>query len=172
MKTLANQLKIQLSDGTLPTCHTCRIANIQRSVNYTPKTRAPGIGDKIHGDLVGPITPSKKRSYRYFLLLTDDQTQGKWIYYFRHKSETLSYLQQHYQLIKTQVNQTIKAYGLNGGTKLINGATKHWAASKSISLKFITKYTPKSNGISEHSNSLVEHMARALLNGASSVKTI
>ena len=29
MKTLASQLKIQLPEGTLPACHTCRIANIQ-----------------------------------------------------------------------------------------------------------------------------------------------
>ena len=171
LKTLANQLKIRLPDGTLPACHTCNIANIKRRVNYTPKTRATDIGDKIHGDLVGPISPPGEGGYRYFLLLTDDRTRGRWIYHLRHKSEALSYLQQHYQLIKTQANRTIKAYGLDGGTELANGATKHWAASKGISLEFITRYTPESNGVSERSNGLVERMARALLNGAPGVDT-
>ena len=96
MKVLANQLKIQLPEGTLPTCHTCHVANIQRGVNYTPKTRATGIGDKIHGDLVGPISPPGEGGYRYFLLLTDDRTWGRWIYHLHHKSKALSYLQKHY----------------------------------------------------------------------------
>ena len=169
MRTLANQLKIQLPEEALPTCHTCHEANIQRGVNYTPKTRATGIGDKVHGDLVGPISPPGEGGYRYFLLLTDDRTRGRWIYHLRHKSEALSCLQQHYQLIRTQANKTIKAYGLDGGTELANNATKHWAASQGISLEFTTRYTPESNGVSERSNGLVGRIARALLTGAPEV---
>ena len=171
LKVLAKQLKIQLPEETLSTCHTCQVANIQRGVNYTPKTRATGIGDKIHGDLVGPISPPGKGGYRYFLLLTDDRTRERWIYHLRHKSEALSYLQQHYQLIRTQANRAIKAYGLDGGTELANSATKHWVASQGISLEFITRSTPESNGVSERSNGLVERMARALINGAPGVET-
>ena len=169
MRILANQLKIQLLEEALLTCHICYEANIQRGVNYTPKMRAAGIGDKIHGDLVGPILPPGEGGYRYFLLLTDDRTRGRWIYHLRHKSEALSCLQQYYQLIRTQANKTIKAYGLDGGTELANNATKHWAASQGISLEFITRYTPESNGVSERSNGLVERIARVLLTGAPEV---
>ena len=91
----------------------------------TPKTRATGIGDKIHGDLIGPISPPGEGGYRYFLLLTDDCIWGRWIYHFCHKSKTLNYLQKHYQLIKTQINCPIKTYRLNGGTKLVNSVIKH-----------------------------------------------
>ena len=47
------------------------------------------------------------------------------IYYSRHKSEVLNYLQKHYQLIKIQINKTIKVYELNVGIKLINNIIKH-----------------------------------------------
>ena len=113
--------------------------------------------------------PPGEGGYRYFLLLTDDRTRGRWIYHLRHKSEALSYLQKHYQLIRTQANRPIKAYGLDGGTELANSATKHWAASQGISLEFTTRYTPESNGVSERSNGLVERITRALLNGAPGV---
>ena len=117
--------EVTLLEGILPTCHTCHIADIQQGVNYMPKIWATSIGDKIHGDLIGPILPLGKKSYRYFLLLTDDCTWGKWIYHFRHKSKTLNYLQRYYQLIKIQSNHSIKIYKLNDGTKLMNNIIEY-----------------------------------------------
>ena len=38
------------------------------------KTRAMNIDNKIHGDLVGSISLSREKDYRYFLLFTDNRT--------------------------------------------------------------------------------------------------
>ena len=75
-------------------------------------------------------------------------------------------------MIKIQANRAIKVYGLNDGIKLVNNATKHWVASQSIFLEFTTRYMLESNRVSEHSNGLVEHMARVLLINAPEVDDI
>ena len=116
--------------------------------------------------MVGPINPQGVDGHRYFLLLTDDRTRGRWIYILHNKREAFGALQQHYELIQTQTGRRIKSYGLDGGTELANQQMKQWAASRGISLEFTTRYTPESNGVSERSNGLVESLGRALLAGS------
>ena len=53
------------------------------------KTSRPG--QVVHADIAGPFVSSASGGYRYALILVDDFTRYKWVYFMRKKSEAPDY---------------------------------------------------------------------------------
>jgi hypothetical protein len=77
----ANISKAQAHD-----CTHCKIANATR-VPHSGKAYAPShVGRLIHGDLAGPFKRSQ-HGFTYFLVLVDDHSRFKQVYFLKHKDE-------------------------------------------------------------------------------------
>ena len=77
----ANISKAQALD-----CTHCKIANATR-VPHSGKAYAPShVGRLIHGDLAGPFKRSQ-HGFTYFLVLVDDHSRFKQVYFLKHKDE-------------------------------------------------------------------------------------
>ena len=51
--------------------------------------RAKSALELIHTDLAGPIDPKSREGYRYALSFTDDHSSAVFVYFLKHKSDTV-----------------------------------------------------------------------------------
>ena len=79
-----------VSKGEAHSCEHCVEANATRVPHkghgYTPSHA----GRLIHADIAGPFKYSKHGHYRYFLVLVDDHTRFKQVYFLKRKSDALA----------------------------------------------------------------------------------
>ena len=83
---------------TLPFCEICRQAKQTRTISKTPMPRASKPLEKIHIDIVGGGNtlgmkeeegPRARQGAHYALVLTDDATRFRWVYFIAKKSDAL-----------------------------------------------------------------------------------
>ena len=77
-----------IKKGMAHDCEACKTANATR-VPHPGKGYQPShVGRLIHGDLAGPFQRSH-HGFRYFLILVDDHSRFKQVYFLKAKSEAL-----------------------------------------------------------------------------------
>ena len=70
------------------TCEHCAIANAPHLAHPRSDTYEPSHpGRLVHADIAGPFRPSRIGNYRYVLVLVDDHSRWKSVYFLRNKSE-------------------------------------------------------------------------------------
>ncbi|KAL2887337.1 hypothetical protein HOO65_050458 [Ceratocystis lukuohia] len=81
-KAVSRAKGLDISDADVKSgdkCTPCWTANPAKQTYATAsETRTQKIGDRIHADLIGPITPASSEGYRYVLLIIDDATRHVW----------------------------------------------------------------------------------------------
>ena len=81
-------LPSSIKKGMAHDCEACKTANATR-VPHPGKGYQPShVGRLIHGDLAGPFQRSH-HGFRYFLILVDDHSRFKQVYFLKAKSEAL-----------------------------------------------------------------------------------
>ena len=73
-------------------CPHCTTANATHLPHGGSRYVASRPGLLVHGDTVGPFLPSRE-GYRYALILVDDHTRFKFVYFLREKSDALKRMQ-------------------------------------------------------------------------------
>ena len=57
--------------------------------NRKPDARAKAALELVHTDLAGPIDPESRDGYRFALSFTDDYSSAVFVYFLKHKSDTV-----------------------------------------------------------------------------------
>ena len=60
--------------------------------SQTKSSRSARPGQLLYADLAGPFVASAHGGYHYALVLVDDFTRYKWVYFLRNKSEAPQYI--------------------------------------------------------------------------------
>ena len=92
---LTNDAPPNLAKGHLHACPHCLEANARRLPHSGSAYKASRPGRLTHGDIVGPFRRSINGHFRYMLVLTDDHTRYKSVYFLCRKSEALRSVRQH-----------------------------------------------------------------------------
>ena len=71
-------------------CPACLEANATRHGHPSAKYQRSYPGRLIHADIVGPFHPSHIHGYRYMLVMVDDHSRFKQVYFLRSKDEAMS----------------------------------------------------------------------------------
>ena len=83
-------MKIKLTTNHALNCDICIQGKMSTNDrNKTLDSKATKILAPVHSDLVGPIQPLAKESYRYVLNFIDDYSGLTMLYFLIHKSYTL-----------------------------------------------------------------------------------
>ena len=82
-------------------CDPCEIGKSLRTVSRKPQDRPEHVGDMIHVDVVGPISPVGFNGHRWGILITDGSTRARWGYTFKHKDEASAFLRRFIVDMKT-----------------------------------------------------------------------
>lgn len=80
---------VSLSQANKFFCESCQFGK-QHRLPFKPKkrTRKTEVGEFIHADLCGPMSEASIGGSKYFLLLKDDCSSFRHLYFLRHKDDT------------------------------------------------------------------------------------
>ncbi|PLW30949.1 hypothetical protein PCANC_26700 [Puccinia coronata f. sp. avenae] len=113
----------------------------------------------IHGDIVGPITPSTNSGKRYFLTLVDQHTGYISVTLLNQKLEAMLAFLNFKTFFERQTGHFIKKLVTNGGGEFVNKALTSSLESFGIQHNISPPYTPQHNGIAERANKTIINMA-------------
>ena len=86
--SFAADIPVSIKKGKAHDCDACKTANATRVPHPGKSYRPSHVGRLIHGDLAGPFKRSH-HGFLYFLVLVDDHSRFKQVYFLKHKSEAL-----------------------------------------------------------------------------------
>ena len=158
---------IEVSDPNAElSCVSCAAAKMSRkpfSKSMPPKANA--VGDVLHSDVAGPITPCDLFGYKYFVTFIDELSGYIVLRPMKHKSEVFGIFQEVRALINNQSSvSSVKMLVSDGGGEYIDGDFKNFLKKKGIIHVKTPPNTPQRNGKSERFNRTVMNLVRAMIN--------
>ncbi|MGZ0213958.1 MAG: hypothetical protein ACKVI4_15900, partial [Actinomycetales bacterium] len=84
---VAADVPANISRGFASSCEHCKEANATHVPHTGAAYQPTHAGRLIHADIAGPFTRSIHGQYQYFLVLVDDHSRYKQVYFLRNKSE-------------------------------------------------------------------------------------
>jgi hypothetical protein len=147
----------------LPFCEACAFGKSQKIISRGTQERTDRPGQKLHMDLVGPITPVGIGNVRWFLASADDYCRWRRVETLKHKGDAEEALQGMVNWAETQWNTKVQAIRLDGGREYGFTRLDRWAKDRGTKIETTESYTPHQNGVAERSIGLICRMARTMI---------
>jgi transposase InsO family protein len=145
-------------------CKPCIISKAVRNQSTQPQKRCEHAFDKIHVDLLGPITPTGHDGSNWSLIKTDDASRARWLSTFPKKGDAKIHIQDFITAIHTQYGKYPKSIRLDNGTEYGGNAFKQFCQERGIRLEPTVPYTPEQDGVAERANRTILDRCRTLIN--------
>jgi transposase InsO family protein len=144
-------------------CHACMKGELTRQSfkHHFDQVSAPL--EVVHGDLVGPITPSSNGGARYFLTLVNQYTSFINVTILKEKSDTPMAIQNFKVFYEKQTGHNLKKLITDGGGEFCNNNLSKILSENGIQHNISPPYTPQLNGIAERANCTVLDMTRCIM---------
>ena len=140
-------------------CETCCLAKITKTpVPKRNENKASKAHERVVSDVVGPITPSSKDGYRYFVTFIDEYSSHACVKFIRHKSEVLQKFKEY--IAECGTPQILRS---DNGTEYTNKNFKNYCTNNKVKQEYTVPETPEQNGVAERYNRTVVETARSLL---------
>ena len=98
---------------------------------------------------------------KYFLLLKDDFSHFRTVYFLKHKSEAVDKLNIFLNLVENQFNRKVKVIKSDNGTEIKNARRQDIFEQLGIFHERLVAYTPERNGRIEREMHTIVEVARA-----------
>jgi transposase InsO family protein len=144
-------------------CNSCMKGKTSRLpfLGHFDRTSAPL--DVVHGDIVGPITPSTNSGCKYFLTLVDQHTEFISVKLLKDKTQVGPAIIDFKVFFKNQTGCRMKKLITNGGGEFVNNSLSEQFTELGIQHNVSPPYTPQHNGVAERVNKTIINMARCML---------
>jgi len=120
-------------------------------------------GEMLHSDLSGKMPSSSLGGANYFMIIKDDCTGFRAVYFLLSKTQAKSSVQDFITFIETQTGNKVKRFRSDNGTEYVNEALSQYFNSKGIRHETTAPYCPESNGRAEREMRTIKDTARAML---------
>jgi hypothetical protein len=156
--------QMDMTPGPVPKCEDCCLTKLPRSViDRQAQTRASKPLYRIFADLSG-----RKRAtlsgYRYYLLIIDDYSRKRWVYWMAKKSDTLDCFEKFVKMTeRSHPNDKISVLRTDGGGEFISKRFNDFLESKGIAANRSAPYCQFQNGVAERSIGIIDNSARAMM---------
>lgn len=148
------------------TCGKCpQGKGVQASHPSSLREAATAVGERVHADLVGPMSPSLAGS-KYFLLFTDEASTYRVAYFLKTKDEVPAKLQEYFSLIESESGHRMRCLLSDNGSEFVNSSVRTTLNVEHAQHITSVPYTPEQNGVAERSNRTVIESARTILNSS------
>lgn len=127
------------------------------------RTRATRIGEIIHSDVCGPITPSSIGGSKYFVIFKDDFSCYCFIEFMKTKSEVTNHFKNFAARMKTLTGYPVVTFRSDNGGEYMSQELDTWLKENGIRHETSIARTPEQNGVSERENRTVVESARSML---------
>lgn len=162
VKRILKKNNIDFSESPIDTCTAC-VQGKQHRLPFDSSRRSTSkTGELVHADLCGPIEEKSIGGSRYFLLLKDDFSNYRTIYFLTYKSETVEKIKEFIMRAKT-LNNPVCTLRSDNGTEFVNAEMKTLLAEHGVTHETTVPYCPEQNGKAERDMRTLVEGARTLL---------
>lgn len=146
-------------------CESCPLGKAKHNSHPTSiRPRATSVGERVHVDLIGTITPTSIGHNRYLILFTDEFSNYRVVYSLTSKEDVHSKIEDFITLIEYETGNNLKALVSDCGTEFLNAKVKAILNIEHVTLLTSAPRTPQQNGSAERSNRTLIEATRTLLN--------
>ncbi|GJS12592.1 putative ribonuclease H-like domain-containing protein [Tanacetum coccineum] len=117
----------------------------------------------LHMDLFGPTFVNSLMKKMYCLVVIDDYSRFRWVFFLATKDETSGILKSFITGIENLVDHKVKVIRCDNGTEFKNREMNQFCKKKVILRQFSVAKTPQQNGVAERRNMTLIEAARTML---------
>lgn len=145
------------------TCEACVYGKHHRGSFKSREEKSKTCGEIIHTDVCGPFSETSIGGSRYFLLLKDDFSHFRFVYFMKQTSEVASIIKKAVRLIQKKHGYGIRILRSDNGTEFVNEELKVFFEELGIHHQRTVPYTPEQNGCAEREMRTIVESARTML---------
>ena len=148
-------------------CRACQLAKSKRQPH--PKKQSPRASlplERVHVDIVGPLSIPSHDGSTYVAAFTDDYSRHVTHYYLKKKSELPDAIEDYVRFNEASLGLKVKCLHMDNAQENVSNRVREFSRERGITWELTVPYHPKSNGVVERSHQRVFTTARALLKHA------
>lgn len=166
VKKFLKDRQIQFKEEDKSLCEDCVVGKIHKLPFHKSDSKSKRAGELIHCDLCGPMQVDSIGGSRYFLLLKDDYSHWRTVYFLRHKSEVAEHLESFIKTTEKQIENGIKVIRTDNGLEFINHEVRKIMQNYGITHQKSVTYCPQQNGAAERENRTLVETARTMIHAS------
>lgn len=152
-------------DGHDFTCEACLVGKQHRLSFKERVEKSEKCGEIMHTDVCGPMQVTSIGGARYFLLIKDDFSHFRFVYFMKTKDEVVEKFRNFLKLAEKQHGNKVKIVRSDNGTEFINERMKKLFGENGITHQRTVPYTPEQNGCAEREMRTIVESARTMIHG-------
>jgi hypothetical protein len=117
---------------------------------------------RLHMDLVGPITPPSNSGFKYFFTIVNQYSSFKFVQFLKLKSDAFEEFERFTNIVENLQGISVKDVVSDQGGEFVNNAFSEFASRKGILQTFSPAETPELNGFDKRANRTILNKARSL----------
>jgi hypothetical protein len=159
-------LKLDESEPPKSSCPGCVAGKGKRRIFKSAASRTTCSSypiERIHSDLMGPITPASIGGASYACVFTCDHSSFAWTFFLRSKDETFGRFKQFKAVAENLVGRKIKFFHSDNGGEFKSSEFSEFLLEHGISHETSAPYTPQQNGVAERMNQTLIGGTHAML---------
>lgn len=165
VKKVLGLFQIKASNAEEPFCDGCALGKIHRLPFPKSITKTEAIGEIIHADLCGPMQVNSIGGSRYFLLLKDDFSHFRTVYYLKSKTQVEHFVEDFLLKAEKHCPGGVRVLRTDNGLEFVNKSVKRLTHQLGIQHQRTVVYSPEQNGAAERENRTLMEAARTMLHG-------
>lgn len=163
VKKFLKDMGVQVNTQEEFFCDACALGKMHKLPFETSQTKSDRPGDLVHADLCGTMEEESLGGAKYFLLLKDDYSHFRTLFFIRNKSEVMQCLEEFLTHAQTQLGMAVKKLRTDNGLEFINAQVKAITRKRGITHERTVVYTPEQNGSAERENRTLGEAARTMM---------
>lgn len=163
VRKMLNENKTVFDDEHNPFCADCLVGKQHRLPFPVSDSRATKLCELVHADLCGPFDVPSLGGAKYFLLLKNDYSGYREVYFLKNKSEVKKKFEIFLPLAKNITGNRILTIRTDNGTEFNNQEMLKLCEKRGIRHEKTCVYTPQQNGRAEREMRTIVEAVRTIL---------
>lgn len=163
VKSILKKNNISYNEDNKVVCENCLLGKQHRLSFTNSESKTEKIGQLIHADLCGPFEVESIGGTKYYLLIKDDYSNYRVVYFLKYKSEAKQKINHFINFLETQTGNKVMSLRTDNGLEFINNDLEKLLSQHGIKHERTCAYTPEQNGRAERDNRTLVEAARTMI---------